>query len=233
LTFDVDAILFDVDDTLYGYAPCNAAALDAVYESISTLLRIDRDAFDALHEEVRGQFARKLAGQAASHNRVLFFKRMVETWTGADDASLVLRMHRVYWDAFFATMRPAAGMHDVLGALAPRYKLALVSNHVTEAQLGKVHQLGVRQYTRVIVTSEEVGVEKPAAAMFNSALSRLGVLPGRALMVGDSDSGDIAGARDAGLWAVRTTEFVAAEPEAPVADARIASLAELPALLRV
>ena len=233
MPIDVDAILFDVDDTLYAYAPCNEQALAAAYNVMRETAPIGRDAFCSLHDEVRKELAQKLAGQAASHNRVLFFKRMVERHTGADDAALVLAMHRAYWDAFFAAMRPAPKMHEVLAALASRYRLALVSNHVTEAQLGKVRRLELERYCRVIVTSEEVGVEKPAAAMFRCALDRLDVPARRAAMVGDSDSGDIGGARSAGLRAVRTTEFVAPKAEAPEADATIDRLAELPGVLCV
>jgi len=231
VTLDVDAILFDVDDTLYPYAPCNAAGLTAAHGVLCETADVTGEKFYELHDAVRRELAETLKGQAASHNRVLFFKRMVERLIGADDSALVLRVNTAYWNAFFFHMQPAPAMHDVLGALKARYKLALVSNHVTEPQLGKIARLGVEDYCRVIVTSEEVGVEKPEAAMFERALGRLDVSADRAVMVGDSDSGDVAGAKAAGLWSVRTTEFIGATPDAPPADVTIASLSELPAVV--
>jgi FMN phosphatase YigB (HAD superfamily) len=47
------------------------------------------------------------------------------------------------------------------------------------------------------VLSFEVGAIKPDPAIFETALTRLGVEPAHALMVGDSDEAD-GGARDVG-----------------------------------
>lgn len=231
---NIDAILFDFDDTLYAYAPCNEAALSAACAVMAPRLSLTSERFYALHDEVRRALARQLAGQAASHNRVLFFKRMVEHAAGKDDPQLVLATHDAYWDAFYAAMQPARDMYAVLDALVGRYPLALVSNHVTEPQLGKVRRLGLERYFSVIVTSEEVGVEKPCAAVFEHALDRLGLadMPhDRVMMVGDSIKGDIGGARALGMRTVHSREFTDCPDDDCNSDACIARLGELLPLL--
>jgi len=50
-----------------------------------------------------------------------------------------------------------------------------------------------------IVTSAEVGVRKPAPAIFEQALARVGAVPRNAVHVGDSPDEDVAGARNAGI----------------------------------
>ena len=228
----VDTILFDLDDTLFAYAPCNEAGLDAAHRALRATVDVDADRFRASHDQARGAFGRELAGQAASHNRVLFFKRMVATLAGRDEPATVLAMHQAYWDAFYDAMQPAPGAHELLDALARTYKLALVSNHVTEAQLGKVRRLDFVRHFPVIVTSEEIGTEKPDPAVFQAALDRLQTSPARAMMIGDSVSGDVRGALALGLTAVHTTQFTG---DAPCAEAHhtIDALDQLRALLNV
>jgi 2-haloacid dehalogenase len=53
-----------------------------------------------------------------------------------------------------------------------------------------------------VVTSEEVGAYKPARAMFDAGLARLGLASHEVVHVGDSLSNDIRGAQAAGIRAV-------------------------------
>lgn len=62
----------------------------------------------------------------------------------------------------------------------------------------QLERIGLAGYFDAVVTSAEVGVEKPDPAVFRAALEQLGVTAGRALHVGDGD-GDRHGALSAGL----------------------------------
>jgi len=76
---------------------------------------------------------------------------------------------------------------------------------------GVLESLDLRRFFEFVLTSAEVGVQKPAPQIFESALQRAGVLyPGIAAnecyYVGDHYEGDVLGARAAGmvpLWLVR------------------------------
>lgn len=78
--------------------------------------------------------------------------------------------------------------------------------------------VGLLDLLDVQVFSDEVGVPKPAAAMFAAALDPLGVAPGEAAHVGDLRRTDVAGARAYGLATVRFRgvydDVDAAHPEA-------------------
>ena len=139
------AVLFDLDDTLYEYAPCNGHGLAAAREVLGGAFEIPEQEFHALHDEVRGQLARELRGQAASHNRALFFKRMVEAVAGGPHpaaADLVRADVRPLLEAFFERMQPQADAPEVLAALKASRPLVLVSNHTALPQLGKIAALG-------------------------------------------------------------------------------------------
>jgi len=75
-------------------------------------------------------------------------------------------------------------------------KTAVVSNIAFDVRPAFV-TLGVADYVDAFVLSYEVGAVKPDAAIFQTALSRLGVEAADAVMVGDSDEAD-GGARAIG-----------------------------------
>ena len=210
------AVLFDLDNTLYEYAPCHHAGLEAGYEALNAHTPTTRKGFLETHASVRSSLAQQLQGQAASHERSLFFKRLVEECLATKplEASaigsrpeLALLLYDAYWSAFLAAMQPAPGAHELLASLAQNHQLALISNHTNLIQLKKVVALDLQQYFQVILTSEEAGVEKPDRAIFDIALRSLGVPAPQALMVGDDLESDYQGARAAGLQAVLSIQF--------------------------
>jgi putative hydrolase of the HAD superfamily len=78
-----------------------------------------------------------------------------------------------------------------------------------------------------VVASATVGADKPAAALFEAALSVAGCEADQAVHVGDSPANDVAGAERAGIRAV----LLDRAGNSPDAVRSIATLAELPGLL--
>jgi putative hydrolase of the HAD superfamily len=225
-----EAVLFDLDNTLYEYAPCHGAGLRAAERALATHVTLGPGAFVELHDSVRAELAQELKGQAASHERSLFFKRIAERAMGPTDGgvqpALALQLYEAYWGAFMECMQPAPHAHEQLSSLAGTHRLALVSNHTNLMQLRKVEALGFASYFEAIITSEEAGVEKPHARIFELALRALDVAGERAVMVGDDLEADYRGARAAGLQALLYTGYTT-EAGADAGAACIASLEEL------
>ena len=65
--------------------------------------------------------------------------------------------------------------------------------------------------------SEEVGVAKPDARVFEAALSRLGGTPDEAVMIGDSWSSDIVGATGLGIRAIWLNRYDRPCPDSSLA----------------
>ena len=138
------------------------------------------------------------------------------SWEGRDSESLAtLRREcaRVFLTDLGASLDPTAFapafaaslefrlLPGVVGAIdtlrASGLALACVTNwDISFASY--MAPLGIADRFEVLVTSAEAGAPKPDPATFELALSRLGVAPGRALHVGDTEA-DRAGARAAGL----------------------------------
>jgi putative hydrolase of the HAD superfamily len=111
----------------------------------------------------------------------------------------------------FEEVPGAAGACRALSARGLR--LAVVSNWDVGLH-DHLQALGLDALVTTVVTSAEAGAPKPAPAVFELALARLGATPERTVHVGDADA-DAEGARAAGL------RF---EP-APLADAAARILA--------
>lgn len=91
-----------------------------------------------------------------------------------------------------------------------------------------LEQLGVSSYFAVRVISGVEGLEKPDPRIFQLAMERAGVEPGRSVYVGDNPEFDVDPALAVGMFPVlidRRDRF----PDAP--GCRIASLEELPEVL--
>ena len=224
---DVRGLLFDLDDTLYDYAPCNAQGLEAAHKILQTSVEISFVEFMQLHDEARNYLAKTLHGQAALHNRVLFFKYIIEQLKGELTPALVSELYECYWQSFYNHMCPHPELHQVLEKLSPSYKMALVSNHTTLPQLKKIEILNISRFFPVVITSEEAGVEKPDPQIFNMALERLGVKAKESIFIGDSLRGDIEGAAQIGMRTIHTVEYIERNPESSPADQTIGTLADL------
>jgi HAD superfamily hydrolase (TIGR01549 family) len=117
---------------------------------------------------------------------------------------------------------------DVLPALG-KYKargltLGLISNLVLEGA-----GTGLDAYLDFVVTSKEVGADKPEPAIFLAALERAKAKPSEAIYVGDQYQLDVVGARRVGIAPVLIDrdEIATGAVDCP----RIRSLAELERLL--
>ncbi len=93
--------------------------------------------------------------------------------------------------------------------LAERYPLTIVSNGFVRVQYKKILRSGLMGYFEHIILSEEVGTQKPQADIFRIALQRNNCKNTEAVMIGDSYTSDIKGAKNANIdqiWITSDTE---------------------------
>jgi putative hydrolase of the HAD superfamily len=113
----------------------------------------------------------------------------------------------------------------VLQALAPRYRLGVVTNGIDRVQRSRLAASGLVPFFETIVTSQGCGYAKPDPRILHVALDALAVAPCHAVYVGDDPAVDGAAARAAGvpfIWMDRGHPVPGRRPRS-----RIAHLAEL------
>tara|TARA_Y100000816_G_C25945567_1_gene493212 strand:- start:521 stop:847 length:327 start_codon:yes stop_codon:yes gene_type:complete len=78
-------------------------------------------------------------------------------------------------------------------------KVCALSDMQMRIQVEKLKKLKLNKVIDFLVTSEEVGIEKPAKKIFKHALRKLSAEPSRTLMIGDNVKKDIDGALAIGI----------------------------------
>ena len=77
--------------------------------------------------------------------------------------------------------------------------ICCVTDLTAEIQFKKLSYLNLENHIKYIVTSEEVGIEKPHRKMFEKALEKLRLKSSQVIMIGDSLEKDISGAENIGI----------------------------------
>ncbi|MEU9048090.1 MULTISPECIES: HAD family hydrolase [unclassified Kitasatospora] len=235
----IRGVLFDVDDTLFDYSGSEETGILAHLRDLGLLGRFPAPAaavalWRGVMEE---QYARFLAGELTFAGQQYERTRQFLARLGEDDAEHLSDERAAAWFAGYAAHRDAAwaafpDAAPVLAALAPAYRLGIVSNSSAGHQRGKLRAVGLLGHfdDAVLVCSDEHGEAKPAPGIFRAGCARLGLAPHEVAYVGDKYDLDALGARDAGLhafWLDRSADG------APVADGVhvLHSLEALPAAL--
>jgi putative hydrolase of the HAD superfamily len=148
------------------------------------------------------------------------FRRLYGAAGVEASAELVHEAAVAYREAYMAARRAMDGAVALLPLVKARAKVGIVSNNLLEEQQEKLRQCGLDRFVDVLVVSEDVGISKPDPRIFHIALERLGCPAAEAVMVGDSWSADVAGARAAGIRAVWFNRHGAAAPEPGVDEIR-------------
>ncbi len=132
-------------------------------------------------------------------------------------------------DLYAGVQAETARSREVLGQLATRLPLVLVSNFYGNIST-VLGEFGLAGLFAGVVESAVVGVRKPDPRIFSIGVGRLGMEPAEVAVVGDSYAKDIAPAKAAGcrtVW-MRGEGWGGDEPEeTPAADFTITSLGQL------
>ncbi|QSW99153.1 HAD family hydrolase [Haloterrigena alkaliphila] len=217
----VDAVCFDLDDTLCRYTQSGAEVLERAFDraGVGRPWSID-DYYDGYRNyleestdivDLRRRCFADLA-VAAGHDR--------ETGRAVADAYADLR------DREAVELVP--GARDVIDALAAEYRLGLVTNGAPEMQRTKLETIGLDDRFETVVCAGYDAPAKPAAEPFDLALEALGSTSERTVYVGNSLRSDVAGANAAGLRSVWVPDGEAVpETPDPPPTYRLETLAEL------
>jgi len=103
--------------------------------------------------------------------------------------------------------------HETLQYLQAKYTLHLISNGFRESQDVKISGTNLGGYFKHIILSEEVGVNKPDAAIFEHALNLAVATKSESLMIGDSLEADVYGALNFGMDAIYFNPNGLAKPD--------------------
>ncbi|MBO0992285.1 noncanonical pyrimidine nucleotidase, YjjG family [Bacillus sp. SD088] len=102
-----------------------------------------------------------------------------------------------YWELFCHTCHFEEYAQDLLADLHEKYRLAIISNGIGEAQRSRLKAGGIDHYFDKLIISDEVGYWKPDKKIFQTALDQLNIDHKEALFIGDSLHDDYNGSVNA------------------------------------
>ena len=233
------AVLFDLDDTLFDHEQAARIALMRVHGLHQSFTEWPFESFAQAHSRVLEELhVEVLAGRrTVDEAREARFRRLFDRVRGAavdtrDDHERVRTTAVAYREAYLAARRPVDGALGVLAALKPHVRIGIVSNNLLEEQQGKMRLCGFDPYVDALVVSEAVGIAKPDPAIFAHALAALDCGPADAVMIGDSWPADIEGARAAGIRAIWFNRLHRPSPDPSAGVREVASLLPMDAIMR-
>jgi len=192
-------LLLDIDNTLYDYNSTHQHALHKVIEYCIDIFKLtENDVIDA-YSMARKKVHIELSETASSHNRLLYFQKMLEILS-INPLEYSFIIYNIYWDNFLDYMKPFDGVYELLGKY--KNKICLVTDLTAHIQYRKIKRLRLEKYCEKLVTSEEAGKEKPHPYMFMLALQKLNLEVNEVCMIGDSFKKDIFGASNLDIQSI-------------------------------
>lgn len=239
----VAAVLFDYGGTLAFFKRPDAALLTA-YDTISSRLLADghpaptaRELLRDVHDRVEAEFLRHRQSGSLEEIDLVAAARRAYAAAGvmlSDDVlDDVLRIEQEAWWAGVQANPDAVATLDALRSAGVKVGVCSNAPYRARSLHEQLAHVGLHDHLDSANFSAEVGWCKPDARMFIAALQSLRAGASEAVMVGDSEHDDIAGAHGAGMRAVlyRAPEADGEEVADSAADYVIQRLSELPGLL--
>lgn len=220
-------IFFDIDGTLIDHASASAAASVRLHEHFSSEIPFSCDEFPVIWETaLMKHFNRFCRGEISVwEQRRARIRDVFANPELSDDEAL--DRYWIFIKHYEALTQPYADAAPALKQLAGK-RLGIVSNGVREQQIGKLERAGLLHHFSVMVFSEDVGLGKPAPAIFLEACRRAGDDPADCIHIGDDTTCDIEGSQAVGITPVWLDR---AGASSQVDSTRISTLSELEAAL--
>ena len=257
----VDAILFDLDDTLIVDEAVSKEALASTAKKAASECGIDPACMTkdvhrigsslwregpchpytkaigiSFHECLWGRFEGETPELTALRNWATRYR--VEVFSAAlaaqeqPDEDLAEKLSAHFSTERRRLQRLMPDAVETLVRLKATHKVALLTNGAPDLQREKIAASGLGPHFDAIAVSGERGVGKPKPEIFQMLLADLGVTADRAVMVGNSLERDIAGALNANLAAAIWIQVPGSEERADVSPHHtIRGLHEIPAIV--
>lgn len=198
----IKAVLIDIDDTLLSFS-------------------------GYVKQTMKDGFAQYDLGKYNDEMYLIFKKINNELWKQIEQGTLSFNeLQRIRWNRIFKELRidfdgevfekffrdslhnsaiVEPGAVELLQYLGEKYILCTASNGPYEQQINRLKVGNLYDYFDYFFISEKIGVQKPSMAFFDYCIgcikekSNIDILPNEIVIIGDSISADIIGAKQYGL----------------------------------
>jgi HAD superfamily hydrolase (TIGR01549 family) len=186
---NIQALIFDMDDTLYTSPALKRAYRQAACNLIAEVRGIDRLETEGLYRRTRTVLAAR-CGYPPSNTLIL--RELGIAWE-------IWRNQTIRAIDPGSFLRRDPELVTTLSLLSSRYRLGLLTNNHRVHTDRILEILGVTPFFQVILTVSETGKVKPDRTLCSTMACLLDVPPEKCLVIGDEEGIDLIPARETGM----------------------------------
>ncbi len=196
----IEAVIFDVDGTLYNETDAKNKADLLTAGLISQCSDYSLEEVYFAYRKAKSEVIREFEGYTIRNDRVRWYdntlKRLrISDITGAEASDF-------YWRVVLDNIEPYPDLKLVIDGLANKYKLYVLTDEFIDIQRQKLSRLGLRKYFSEVVSSEIIGRTKPNTELFDYMIKLIDKPFKHIAMIGDNPVADIKGANLAGIHSI-------------------------------
>lgn len=191
---EITDVFFDLDHTLWDFDKNSALAFKRVFAKNN--ITLDLNSFLKQYEPINFEYwaafreERVTKTQLRRGRFIDSFKKCNMTYP----LDVIDKLSDDYIDELPGNNHLLPGAMEILEYLHPKYNLHIITNGFREVQHIKLKKSDIHHFFNTVTSSEEVGVKKPNAKVFYTALEKAKVEASKAMMIGDTYAADIEGA---------------------------------------
>lgn len=192
---DIKVVLIDADDTLLDFSETAKKSLKEGEETFN--LTLPDNTLEVFFETNTALW------QALERGELTFEKLHEIRWglifekLGVDFDGQ--KFESVFWKRLREIAVMMRGADDLLEYLSKKYTICVASNAPVGQQERKLTEIGLFPFISQFFVSGDIGYAKPKAEFFDECMRRLGVEKHQVIMIGDSLTADIIGAKEYGI----------------------------------
>lgn len=209
---DITTLIFDFGNTLVEYGPNQ---VEREHNVLVTLLSAmfgacDSDQLrDIRHRQIIAPYSNQLKENDLAEVCEVIVQELYGRAPTPDELTTLLTIRH---QCFIESIAAGEGVAELLGILSKKFKLGLLSNFPSAHFItDSLQSIGLADYFDATLISGEVGFVKPHISVFEEITRRLNAKPEECLFIGDNWLADIQGAKNFGMKAVFTKQYVSFE----------------------
>ncbi len=196
----IKAVIFDFDYTLEKFTLAEQTAEQKIGNLIEKEFDINKNKFLKEFYINKKRFLKK-EKKPVYYSRGLWMRRALSMLNIKVGDSRINQLENIFWREIAEKVSLYKHTKQVLSSLKRRFKLAILtdSDGKRRFKLMRIKKLGLQKYFNTIITTDQIGMNKPNKKCFLTTARKLNVKPEECIMIGDHPETDLIGAKRAGM----------------------------------
>ncbi len=191
----IKAVFIDVDNTLLDFDLCAKESMKSGFEMFS--LHFEEWMFERFRVINLAMWKDMEKGLITKEELLLTrWSRVFEDLGLKADGEMMEKHFRHYINEYAIEID---GGFETLEYLHGKYPIYVASNAPYDQQSHRLQKADMLKFIDKVFVSEKIGCPKPKKEFFDACFSEIPFLPEETIMIGDSVSADIVGARNYGM----------------------------------